>query len=221
MRRFLFHFTLLAGVIASQVALAQTNNTGSNTTGNTTTGGQTSLTGQNSSEGVGSIDGDERFLRDNQQTGGVLGAAAPTVGLFNTQGANSPTGGNRQFGIGRGPQAFGQNNFNNQLLNSLFGGAGVGGSQQKPLRMPLKLGFKPPARKPEAVAAKLQSRLTRLPRVQKMGRVEIRLQGGKAILSGQVNSEEDRRLLTRLAMFEPGVSDVQNDLQVKTEAENP
>jgi hypothetical protein len=55
----------------------------------------------------------------------------------------------------------------------------------------------------------------------RFGTVNVSVQGGTVILRGTVSSEEDRALAAQMAMLEPSVSSVQNDLKVAVPAANP
>jgi hypothetical protein len=55
----------------------------------------------------------------------------------------------------------------------------------------------------------------------RFGSVNVSVQGGTVILRGTVNSEEDRALAAQMAMLEPSISSVQNDLRVAVPAANP
>jgi hypothetical protein len=51
--------------------------------------------------------------------------------------------------------------------------------------------------------------------------IEVSVEGRTAILRGEVASERDRVLAERLALFEPGIDGVRNQLQVKTVSQTP
>jgi hypothetical protein len=80
---------------------------------------------------------------------------------------------------------------------------------------PLEIGFDyhGPQRQDtgDAVAQRLQSS----PALHPANRIEVALEGTTAILRGEVVSERDRGLAEQLALFEPGIYAVRNDLRVK------
>lgn len=65
-----------------------------------------------------------------------------------------------------------------------------------------------------AVQSSLARHLERSPRIQWTGPWEVSMSGRTAVLQGDVASEQDRALAEALVQFEPGVSQVQNDLRV-------
>lgn len=176
---------------------------------------------QQLSESAGQITGNERFLRENREAGAVVGAGNAGAGLLgggNTANQAQPqTGGNQgRFGAGGSPfSPF--NQFNN--FNQLYGAAAINqlSNQRAQLRMPVSLGFQPRQQSlitPAVREQRIQARFARIPRVREMGSVSVDIREGTAILSGAVGSEDDRRLLAKLLLLEPGVSEVQNDLTV-------
>jgi osmotically-inducible protein OsmY len=55
----------------------------------------------------------------------------------------------------------------------------------------------------------------------RFGTVNVSVQGSTVTLQGTVNSEEDRQLAAQMAMLEPSVMSVQNDLKVAAAAPAP
>jgi hypothetical protein len=94
--------------------------------------------------------------------------------------------------------------------------------QRQQLRVPLRLGapLAAPSASPVAVA-RVQSRLAKIPQLRGIGSVAVQVDGRVAVLKGQVASEHDRDLLTRLVLLEPGISDVRNELQVASAPATP
>lgn len=100
-----------------------------------------------------------------------------------------------------------------QTLNQGQRGGQNGRSQ---LRIPMRL---PPAERGVsgmgAVAtAQLSRRLTKLPALTTRGPIEVLTQGQTVILRGQVATDSDRVLAEEIALLEPGVSVVRNELSV-------
>ena len=148
-------------------------------------------------EGAGSLSGDERFLRENRQPGAFVGAdTADAVNLRSQM---------------QGQQ---QQNFGN-LFQNLFGNTNI--QNQNPrtqLRIPISLGFAPRPIATGQVATTFTARLTRLPEFHATGPVEVTMEGRTAVLRGTVASEADRELAEDLAMLEPAVRAVRNELVV-------
>src|SRR4051794_3982456 len=80
-------------------------------------------------------------------------------------------------------------------------------------RVPLRLGFQPPAIAPQRLNA-FSTRLTKIPGLAKVGPVEATLEGRTAVLRGSVATEADRQLAEGLARLEPEVLTVRNELVV-------
>jgi osmotically-inducible protein OsmY len=55
----------------------------------------------------------------------------------------------------------------------------------------------------------------------RFGTVNVSVEGSTVTLRGTVNSEEDRQLAAQMAMLEPAVMSVQNDLKVAAAAPAP
>ena len=65
-----------------------------------------------------------------------------------------------------------------------------------------------------AVANRFSQRVTKLPGLQTAGVTMTTAEGRTAVLQGKVASKEQADLLGRLALLEPGISAVQNELTV-------
>jgi len=65
------------------------------------------------------------------------------------------------------------------------------------------------------VASKLSMQLTKSKGISAVGPVTVEMQGQTAVLRGVVATGHDRDLAARLALLEPGVSQIQNELQVQ------
>jgi len=84
----------------------------------------------------------------------------------------------------------------------------------------LEIGFELPNRA-ENVSSEWTRHLQASPAIRQGSWIEVSVEGRTAILRGQVVSESDRALAEQLVLFEPGISAVQNDLQVKPPAPKP
>ncbi len=82
------------------------------------------------------------------------------------------------------------------------------------VRTRLALGFnlKPTARLP--ISDILGKRLATVKQIQSIEPIVVRMQARTAILSGTVASASQRQLAYQLALLQPGIVDVQNDLQI-------
>ena len=65
---------------------------------------------------------------------------------------------------------------------------------------------------PNAVAASISSRLTRLAVDHSLGQPQIAVQGDTVVLRGVAQSDSQRRVLERLILLEPGVLNVRNEM---------
>jgi osmotically-inducible protein OsmY len=130
------------------------------------------------------------------------GGTAPTTGQ-NLQGQNRNTG--------RGGQ--GRNQNQNQNQNQ---GAGNQQQQQRVVRPQLVVAFNTPLPSAGTMSSRLSKRLDRLKDSGYEG-VAIEVDGRKAILRGEVDSAEAKRMAAMLVKLEPGVRSVQNELTVKAQ----
>ncbi len=85
-------------------------------------------------------------------------------------------------------------------------------NQREALRVPIKLGFAYAGAPPARVSSQLQTRLARLPQFARNSQVVVEMEQRTAVLKGNVATEDQRRLVERLALLEPGVSKVRNEL---------
>ena len=194
---------------------AQTGGTGNTNTGGTGTG--TGAAGLDSPLGFDAGVTLERTERATRDTGSFVGSQAPTVGNFGA--TNQAAGG---LG-GRGGANQQQGQFLN-FFNQLNRGAQAN-NQRSQIRVPLRLGFaKPPsAVNNPVVAQRVSSTLaSRFDALQRFANpIDVKLEGTTAILSGTVADEETSRIASRLALLEPGVYKVQNELAVSPALQGP
>ncbi len=119
-------------------------------------------------------------------------------------------------GMGR-MGAFG-NMFGNQF--GMNQGMNQGGGASK-LRIPTKIGFAAPTT-PAVTTARSQRFATRIPKIPSFKGVSglsVQMAGETAVIRGTVQSEEQKELVERLAKLEPGISEVQNELEVVAPAD--
>ena len=86
-------------------------------------------------------------------------------------------------------------------------------------RLTIGFDFTPPPA--QSIAAELTRQLESTSVLRKMGRIEVSVQGRTATLRGEVASERERTVAELVALFEPGISQVQNDLTVKSPPLDP
>jgi hypothetical protein len=182
--------------------------------GSTAGGGAAGGLGLQNQQMAGQITGNERFLRQNQQPGQFVGSDSGEARNF--IGAMSAIAGMRNGGFGN--QQFGNNRNRNNQQNQ-----GRNGRNNRAERVPFKMSyaadFGPRAAAiTPAAAAKLGEQLSRSKRLTAAGPIRVELQGQTVILRGVVGSNHERDLAYQMAMLEPGVVAIQNDLQVRPPA---
>jgi osmotically-inducible protein OsmY len=179
---------------------------GGNTTGPTSSGygssGGGSGTGSATAPvGQGStLTGSERFLQANRQ-GAFVGADTG-----DTSNVLSQSAGRNMQGLQGLSNLFSQANRqpnNNDKQN---------GKNQ--LRIPMRIAFTTRGVAPTRISAAFQTRLTRIPALQGAGQIAVKMEGSTAVLQGTVPSEADRSLAEGLALLEPGIAAVRNELAV-------
>jgi hypothetical protein len=212
----MFGSTSLGGTSgASPQALGQGMTTGMS--GNSTQGGS----------GTGGAQGGTPMGQSQMQAGGGMQQvqAGGATGFVGISSANNQQAFNASGQRGLGNQNFNalrqlatqsrQNQFNAQQAQK----AGRTTTQaQSQFRVPLKLGFLPTAAANNAPMPKLQTSLTKVPGMTKLGPIEASLEGTTAVLRGRVATEADRQLAEGLARLEPGVGAVRNELVVGSAA---
>lgn len=163
------------------------------------------------SENAGAVTGSERYVRGNRDAGTFVGAdTSDTTAIGGTQ-QNAGGGRNAMQSMFGGQGGFAQ--FARDAgFNPDQGGGGNASRTQ--LRIPIKLGFKPAPTDMAVVQTTFQSRLGKLPGLKRLGPISVEMQGNTAILRGVVASEEDRLLAEELALMEPAIADVNNELIV-------
>lgn len=146
---------------------------------------------------------------------GATGQRAGLVGQTSTRlagvAAAGPQGTVNQMQQGqgqRGGQRGGQNQNQNQNQNNQ--------QQQRSIRPQLVVAFTPPIPTAEVMSSKLSTRLKKMTKMGYEG-VTVEIDGRHAILRGEVDSAEAKRMAKMLVKLEPGVKTVQNDITVKGE----
>lgn len=83
------------------------------------------------------------------------------------------------------------------------------------IRIPLRIGFAPKPVSIPQFTAKFESRLAKLPAISAIGPIRVTMEGTTAVLTGVVASTEDRQLAEGVALLEPEVETVRNELTVQ------
>jgi hypothetical protein len=179
---------------------------------------------------AGQVSGNERFIRGARQPGQFVGSDQTDYAVVGQQNAGGGAAGGRgalgagmmgRGGTGQLGGMFGQqgfNQFNRNGLNQLQNNMGRGGQTRKQLRTQIQLGFGGPSAVAGASArttTQFERRLTKIPQLTVTGPVRVSMEGSTAVIEGFVASENDRDLAGRLALLEPGIADVRNELIVR------
>lgn len=138
-------------------------------------------------------------------TGGLGGFGGLTSGLGGLGGLNSLGGG------------FGNRSLGNQL-GSLFGNQlGNQNATQTQGSVPVRIviGFETTPTGSSIVASRLQARYGDLPGLRDGLKATVVMEGRVAVLQGTAVSERERDLAERLAMLEPGIDAVRNEVRVE------
>jgi hypothetical protein len=159
----------------------------------------------------GQIGTSDNFTIQRDATAFLGGAA---TSFFGDQGATGATGLRGLSGLGGGGLGgFGRGNtgFGNQLNNQ---------NATKPqIRFRITLGFSHPRPAGTKVSEGFARRLTRIPQLASARSVAVTMEDRTAVLAGQVATEHEKTLIEKLAMMEPGVSAVRNELTVTASLE--
>lgn len=187
----------------------------------------------------GTINGNERFLRENRQGAFVGGDSADNTAL-RSQGANGAAGGMNGMGGmggmnglgGLGQNRLGQNGLGglgqNRLGQNGFGGLnGMNGTNNasrgsisratrggREYAVKLIPDFEFDRPEGSALQTTVVKRLAQSSALKKLPGVDVAMDGRTAVLSGAVPSDRDRKLIEAIVKLEPGVSEVDNQLTV-------
>jgi hypothetical protein len=181
---------------------------GNRSFGGTARGGVAGAT-QRADNTIGQVGSGDRFVRGNRQGAQFVGSDATDLGRFvgALTGANGAT--NAGLGLRGGQQ---QSDVNRG------GSTSMGNQMQKRYRTVRSVAFDHPQPGPFLVTTTLATRFQVNPTLQKMGPIAVEVQGRTAILRGEVATAHDRVIAEKLALLEAGISDVQNELTVKSPA---
>jgi hypothetical protein len=190
-------------------------------------GGTGTGMGRSSGMGVGSNNTNSRtaFSRGgtnrsaNQFVGSDAGELQRFVGALSAANGGRGTGqmgmsGRGSMNRGMGQQMYG-NQFGNEFDQGQFGNQEDLRSQRARMRIRTTIGFEhPPVAAAPQRSAVLTGRLVKLLTTRTGHPLSVELTGRTAILRGTVPTEHDRVVAEQLLRLEPGVGQVQNDLEV-------
>jgi hypothetical protein len=169
-----------------------------------------------------------RFLRGNRTAGDFVGSdaadASHFVGAEDSAATPLQPGAAAALGAAAlGGAALGAAASRVQGGLPLLGqqlGAGLGGPAPRATMYEprLRVDFAVPSLPPQQVQANLTDLLESCTELRRMGPIAVSLEGRTATLRGTVASERDRLLAQQLILFEPGISQVANELRVRSPA---
>jgi osmotically-inducible protein OsmY len=181
------------------------------------------------------VSGSEWFVPGNRQAGQFVGSdsgdSSNFIGAFSQltgmgqggRGGNQFGGMNGQMGANgqRGNRQQGGRQNQNQNQN---GNSRNGRQNSTPMLKTYVANFQgssSPTLSSSNVGQRLATQLSTSRSVKAIGPVQVTMAGRTAVLQGTVATEQDRDLAARMAMLEPGVSQVRNELQIESELPPP
>ncbi|MBC8356431.1 MAG: BON domain-containing protein [Planctomycetes bacterium] len=163
---------------------------------------------ENAAGNVSGQDGQSNNFQIQRDASSFIGGAASTIlGAQGGTGTNTALRGGLS-GIG-GLGGFGRGN------TGLGGQANTQATFEPQIRFRITLGFSYPRVAGPKISAQFARRLTRIPQLASARMVSVSMEDRTAVLAGQVESEHERTLIEKLALMEPGVSEVRNEMTVK------
>ena len=108
------------------------------------------------------------------------------------------------------------NNMNRQMSrnNNRDRKAKTTSNPPQPLRMEVKVAFTPQRPTSDAVAKRVQTRLTKILADHHMTLPLVTVQGDTAVISGAATSDNERQVIAQLVSLESGVRSVRNEMTV-------
>ena len=166
---------------------------------------------ESTAESIGQVTGTERFLRGNRAAGDFVGSDSGDRAGFVGSGADNS-----------GPI---QSATTGSLVRTTTGPA----INRTRVRSPapymyearLRVGFNVNPQSSAMQETKVIQRLTRVRAIDPASSIAVQLEGSTAILSGTVGSGREKDLAGLLLTFEPGISNVKNDLVVRPPSTTP
>jgi hypothetical protein len=161
-------------------------------------------TGPAAAETVGTVEGSERFIRGNRSAADFVGADLRERPTFVGAQAVDLTQDVRSAVEDLRPTR--ERDLNQQMRAPR-------GSQMYLPRLSVDFSFEVPTSR--EIGARLVTQLQATETLKTLGPIEVSVVDGKATLRGVVASERDREMAALVARFEPGISSVKNELQVR------
>ncbi len=118
------------------------------------------------------------------------------------------------MGMSMGMGGMGMGGMNSRGMNSQFGQQNNSRNSKATIRATVKVRFPHTKVPPARVAQTVSARWNRIPLPEKFNGVDLNFENGVATLTGNVATAEDKRMAEKLILLEPGVSSVQNRLEV-------
>jgi hypothetical protein len=221
----------------AQVPRTSTTSSSSVSSSRTSAGGQSSSSMGGSSFGGSSMGGSSALGGDFQpiERGGFVGRSQQGTGFVGRSSAGT-SGSGMSGSRGMSSMGMGGMGMSGMGMGGMgMGGMGMGGSNRMggfnstqnqnsktQIRTTMRLGFRYPRPNVQAVSQRVQGRWVRLPVSNSIKGVSMNFDNGVATLTGKVATAEEKRMAEKLILLEPGVSSVQNQLEVTAiEAANP
>ena len=161
-------------------------------------------TGPEASENIGDVEGSERFVRGNRSAADFVGADLLDQSTFVGAGEVDITQDVRTAVEDLRPTR--ERDLNERMRES----------RGKQMYLPrLRVNFAFETLTSTDVSARFANQLQATETLRPLSPIEVSVQDGKATLRGVVASARDREIAAILARFEPGISSVKNELQVR------
>jgi osmotically-inducible protein OsmY len=148
---------------------------------------------------AGQLSNSERFVRGNRQGGTFVGADSGDAAL------RSLVAGGRVMSSLQGLRQL-QQTFNPNTEGQE--------DNERKYRIQIQTAFDYPPPAAPAITVNLQRQLGPTSQLSTLGPIRVEIQGRTATLSGTVASEHTRALAEKVALLEPGISAVRNELTV-------
>lgn len=156
------------------------------------------------------------FVGRSGETGFVGRSSTGTTGMSGMSGMGRSGMGGMGMGMGMsmGMGGMGMGGMNSRGMNSQFGQQNNSRNSKATIRATVKVRFPHTKVPPARVAQTVSARWNRIPLPEKFNGVDLNFENGVATLTGNVATAEDKRMAEKLILLEPGVSSVQNRLEV-------
>jgi len=160
------------------------------------------------------------FVGRSQDSGFVGRSSSGTGSGMSGMGMSGMGRSGMGMGMGMGMGGMGFGGMNSRGMNSQFGAQNNSQNKKSTIRATAKVRFpytRPPATQ---VSRTVMARWNRIPLPERFQGVSLNFENGVATLSGKVATPEEKRMAEKLILLEPGVSSVQNQLEVVAAADS-